>query len=143
MILRRGGPLVAWGLLAGCLLATSTLAADLLPVPVSLRGALSPDGVSVSIRITVANRGDRLSEAGMLEVYLSSDGLVDPPDPRLARHPVAPLAPAGRIDVDLVPAVPSVPPGRYYVNDQCRQTPPSNRYRKIVGSRWLAWHRDQ
>jgi hypothetical protein len=107
--------LVAWGLLAGCLLATATLAADLLPAPVSLRGVLSPDGVSVSIRITVANRGDRPSEASMLEVYLSSDGLVDPHDSRLAQHSLAPLTPSGRIDVNLVSAVPSVPPGRYYV----------------------------
>lgn len=115
MIVRRGGPSVAWGLLAGCLLAAPTVAADRLPVPIALRGALSPDGSTASIRITVANRGDHASEPGTLEVYLSADGLVDPDDARLARRALASLERDARIDVDVAPAVPPKPPGRYYV----------------------------
>ncbi|MFZ5876804.1 MAG: CARDB domain-containing protein [Nitrospirota bacterium] len=115
MIPRRGGPFGAWGLLAACLLTPPTFAADRLPVPVALRGALSPDGAAVSIQITVANRADRASEPGTLEVYLSGDGLVDPDDARLARLPLASLAPDGRLDVELAPLLPPKPPGRYYV----------------------------
>jgi hypothetical protein len=115
MIPRRGGPFGAWGLLAACLLAPSTVEADRLPVPVALRGALSPDRAAVSIQIAVANRADRASEPGTLEVYLSADGLVDRDDALLARRPLATLAPNARLDVALVPSLPPRPPGRYYV----------------------------
>jgi hypothetical protein len=115
MSVRRRGPFGAGVLLAACLLAPPASAADRLPVPVALRGALSADGTSVSIQITVANRADRSSEPGTLEVYLSTDGLVDPDDARLARRQVAALASQGLIDVDLAPLLPARPPGRYYV----------------------------
>ncbi len=115
MILRRGGPFVAWGLLAGCLLASTAFAADRLPVPIALRGALSTDGSAALIRVTVANRADRASEPGALEVYLSSDGFVDADDARLARRALASLEPDARLDVDLAPTLPPRPPGRYYV----------------------------
>jgi hypothetical protein len=115
MSVRRGGPFGAWGLLAASLLAPPTFAADRLPVPIALRGALSADGSAVSIQITVANRTDRSSEPGTLEVYLSGDGLVDPDDARLARRPLAALAPQARIDLELAPVLPPKPPGRYYL----------------------------
>lgn len=115
MSMRRGGPFGAWGLLAASLLAPPAVAADRLPVPIALRGALSADGSSVSIQITVANRADRSSELGVVEVYLSGDGLVDPDDARLVRHPLAALAPKARIDVELAPVLPPKPPGRYYL----------------------------
>jgi hypothetical protein len=115
MIPRQRGQAVAWTLLAGWLLATPTFAADPLPRPVSLRGTLSSDGASASIRITVANPGERTSAPGTLEVYLSADGLVDPGDARIARRALTPLASGARIDIDLTPPVPPQSPGRYYL----------------------------
>lgn len=136
MIRRRRGLSVAWTLLAGSLLATPTLAADPLPVPVALRGELSPDGASASIRVTVANRAERAGSPGTLEVYLSADGLVDPHDARLAQQVLAPLAPNTRINVDLTPAVPPQPPGRYYL--VARVVPPADRATSATDALWGA-----
>ncbi|MFZ5863430.1 MAG: CARDB domain-containing protein [Nitrospirota bacterium] len=107
--------MLAQGLLAVCLLAPPAVSADPLPVPIALRGSLSPDGSEASVHLTVTNRADRASGPGTLEVYLSADGLVDPDDAPLGRRPVAPLGPGARIDVELTPVMPRVPPGRYYV----------------------------
>jgi hypothetical protein len=115
MSARRGGPFGAWGLLVATLLAPPASAAEGLPVPIALRGALSVDGTSVAIQLTVANRADRSSDPGTVEVYLSEDGLVDPDDARLVRRPLAALASQARIDLELDPVLPPKPPGRYYL----------------------------
>ncbi|MEW6682003.1 MAG: CARDB domain-containing protein [Nitrospirota bacterium] len=111
----RGVPLVA-GLLFAVLGVASRAAAADLPRPVALHGALTPDGASASIQVTVGNPlPNHVSAPGVLEVYLSRDGVIDADDVRLDQRPVTAVAAGGRAEFDLRPAVPPQPPGRYYV----------------------------
>ncbi len=116
MTVRRGVlPLAAGTCVAVLAIGSPAVAVD-LPRPLALRGSLTSDGASASIQITVGNpAADRVSAPGILEVYLSRDGLIDAADARLDQRPVGPLAAGGRAEFDLRPAIPPQLPGRYYV----------------------------
>jgi hypothetical protein len=115
MIVWRGVPLMA-GTLFAVLSSSLPAAAGDLPRPVALRGSLTPDGSSASIEITVVNpAADRASAPGILEVYLSRDGLIDAGDARLDQRPMGSVTAGARVAVRLKPALPPQAPGRYYV----------------------------
>jgi hypothetical protein len=115
MTWRRGVPLTAGLLFAALGVLRHAAAAD-LPRPVALHGSLAPDGASASIQITVGNPApDHASAPGVLEVYLSHDGVIDAGDPRLDQRPVPAVGGGGRTEFRMRPVVPPQPPGRYYL----------------------------
>jgi hypothetical protein len=135
---RRRVPLTA-GTLFAVLAAAPAIAADDLPRPAALRGALSPNGASASIQITVVNpAGDRASAPGVLEVYLSSDGLIDADDARLEQRSIRPMAPGGRAEIHLKPALPPQAPGRYYVVARVRSPDPAASPTRPTDALWGA-----
>lgn len=134
----RGVRLIAATLFA-VLAATPAAAADDLPRPAALRGALSPDGAAASIQITVVNpAGDRASAPGVLEVFLSGDGLIDADDARLEQRPIGPMAPGGRAEIRLKSALPPQPPGRYYVVTRVRAPGPAASPTRPTDALWGA-----
>ncbi|MEO5656175.1 MAG: CARDB domain-containing protein [Nitrospiria bacterium] len=101
-------------LLASCVAPSFGHAQD-LPAPATIRGALTADRSSIDIHVTVTNPGNQATSAARLEIYLSSDGLVDAADHRVETRALPPLpAHADRV-VDVATRVPPLTPGRYYV----------------------------
>lgn len=135
---RRGVPLTA-GTLFAVLAAAPAAAAGDLPRPAALRGALSSDGASASIQITVVNpAGDRASAPGVLEVYLSGDGLIDADDARLEQRPIGPMVPGGRAEIHLKSALPPQAPGHYYVVARVRSPDPAASPTRPTDALWGA-----
>lgn len=114
MTIRRGVPLLM-GILSAALWVLRPASAADLPRPVALQGSVTPDGAAASIQINVRNGTNQISAPGVLEVYLSRDGLIDGDDTRLDHRPVAPLAAGARVDYQVRAALPPQTPGRYYL----------------------------
>lgn len=121
----------ACGILLSSAVGSGVAGAGDLPLPTAIRGTLAPDAASLAVRVTVANRSNRPTDAAVLEVHLSADGLIESGDARLDARPIAPLGPHAESVVDLSAPVPDVPPGRYYVVARLRAAggaaPPSIR----------------
>lgn len=111
---RRRIPAVLGILLASCVAPSFGHAQD-LPAPATIRGALTADRSSIDIHVTVTNPGDQATGAARLEIYLSSDGLVDTADHRVETRPLPSLPPHADRSVDVATRVPPLTPGRYYV----------------------------
>ena len=118
---RRRIPAVVWALLASSMWCGIARGGD-LPLPTAIRAMPTPDALSASIRVTVANRSDRPSDHATLDVYLSLDGLVGPEDARLGERAILPLAARTETAVAFSSPVPELTPGRYYVLARVRST---------------------
>lgn len=137
MTRRRGVPLSAGILFAACWIGPPAMAAD-LPRPVALQGSLAPDGASASIRLGVRNTSNHASAPGVLEVYLSGDGLIDDADTRLDRRSITPLAAGARSDYHIRAALPPQTPGRYYIVARMLAADPAAPPPKATDALWGA-----
>lgn len=134
---RRRVPLLMGILCAVFWVLRPASAAD-LPRPVALLGSVTPDGAAASIQINVRNGANQASAPGVLEVYLSRDGLIDADDTRLDRRPVAPLAAGDRVDYQVRAVLPPLTPGRYYIVARMLPVDPAAPSPKATDGLWGA-----
>ncbi len=137
MTVRRRVPR-AMGILCAVFGLLRPAAAGDLPRPVALQGSLAPDGASASIQLSVRNGANQASAPGVLEVYLSGDGLIDDADSRLDRRSIGPLAPGARADHHIRAALPPQRPGRYYIVARMLAADPAAPPPKATDALWGA-----
>jgi len=115
----RWEPLIAGVLIAG---AWFPVSAHANPLPVAITGTVGPQSASIAIRLTIANREDAPSSDAIADLYLSTDGLVDGQDVRLATQPIPPLEAHGDRSITMSVPLPNTVPGRYYLLVRIRGT---------------------